>query len=373
MIKTIIVGAGPAGLTAGRHLKDCLILDKKQEIGRPVQCGEGINKEALERQGIEPDPAWISAVIDVMEIIMPSGKAISIKEKEMGYVLDRSLFEKHLAKKCRVEIKLQTKVVDIERENNLWKIKTEKGEVFKSKYLIGADGPLSIVRRKVFHQKAEVLPGFEYLIRVEKELPTSVMKLYFDREKFPDGYAWVFPKSKKTANIGLGGKKNLDQRFKDLMERIVKPEFGSYELLENISGTIPWGGAKLRLYQENALLVGDAGGLTDPVLGGGMDNAMVSGEIAAKSIISDAPHLYESRIKSLPRFSSDLLVAQEILYSLPNPVLNQMAEVLEGRDLFYLKSLPGIFKLLSRHHLRKNAFRLLRLLQILDKNMVSFG
>jgi len=31
--ETIIIGAGPAGLIAGRYLKDALILDKKKEIG----------------------------------------------------------------------------------------------------------------------------------------------------------------------------------------------------------------------------------------------------------------------------------------------------------------------------------------------------
>ena len=44
IFETIIVGAGPGGLTAGRYLKDCLILEQKEEIGKPVQCAEGLSK-----------------------------------------------------------------------------------------------------------------------------------------------------------------------------------------------------------------------------------------------------------------------------------------------------------------------------------------
>jgi len=61
--QVIIIGAGPAGLIAGQHLNEAVILDKKEEIGKPVQCGEGISKKALEIQGIKPDKEWISCEI----------------------------------------------------------------------------------------------------------------------------------------------------------------------------------------------------------------------------------------------------------------------------------------------------------------------
>jgi digeranylgeranylglycerophospholipid reductase len=371
MPKTIIIGAGPAGLTAGKYLKDALILDQKQEIGRPVQCAEALNKDFLEEEGIKPDSAWISAVIDTAQIIVPSGKAVSIKGKEMGFILDRPCFEKFLAKKCQAEINLQMKVIDIKKEKSLWEVKTEKGKVFRSDYLIGADGPSSIVRRKVFNQKIEILPTIEYLVELEKEIDTSIMKMYFDKEKFPLGYAWVFPKSKRTANIGLGGKRQLDKNFQKLMETIVRPELGNYKLLENRSGTVPWGGAKIPLFKDNALLVGDAGGLADPITGGGIGNAMVSGRIAAECILSGHPSLYETKIKSLPTFSSELLTAQKILYSLPNPVFNQLGEVLEKKDVFYLQTIPGVFQLLSKSQLRRNFFKILKLLLIFKKNNSS--
>jgi len=373
MPKTIIVGAGPGGLIAGNYLKDALILDQKEEIGRPVQCAEAISKAALDREGILPDPSWISATIETIEVVSPSGKSIQIKGKEAGFILDRPLFEKALAKKSKAKIKLNSKVIDIERERSFWKVKTEKGEIFKAKYLIGADGPASIVRRKVFQEKVEILPCIEYLVKLEKPLDTSVMRMYFDRERFPLGYAWIFPKSKHTANIGLGGKKELDKKFQNLLENTISPEFGKYELLENRSGVVPWGGMRFTLFKNHAFLVGDAGALADPVFGGGIQNAMISGRIAAQCILSGNAPSYEKKIKSLPNFSKDLLSAQRILYSLPNSLLNQLAEVLEKKDILYLKTIPGFLELLSKDQVRKHIGKIIKFFSIMNKNTGSFA
>lgn len=365
---TIIVGAGPGGLMAGRYLNDALILDQKEEIGKPVRCAEGISREDLERQKIKPDKNWISAFIDAIQLVSPSGKIIKIGKKNIGFVLKRELFEKFLASECRAEIKLKKKVVNVELENNLWKVETKDGEIFLSKYLIGADGPFSIVREKIFKEKVELLPAIEYLIELEKEIDTSVMKIYFDQEKFPLGYAWIFPKGRKIANIGLGGERNLKERFDYFLEAIVKKEFGNYKFLENRSWVIPWKGAKIKIFRDNAFLVGNAGGLVDPVFGGGINNAMVSGKIAAECILSKKPELYERKIKSLPFFNSNLLLAQKILYSFSNPVLNEIAEILEKKGILYLKTIPAFFELLSKCHLRKKIFKILKLFLILEKN-----
>ena len=372
-VKTIIIGAGPAGLTAGKYLEDALILDKKKEIGKPVQCAEGISKESLIGQGIEPDPAWISTTINVIEIVAPSGRKASLKGNELGYILERPLFERFLASQCKAEIRLNSKVVDIKKQGTSWLVYAENGDVFEATYLIGADGPLSIVRTKLFQEKIEILPTFEYLVELEKEIPVSVMRMYFDKEKFPEGYIWVFPKSKNRANIGLGGKKELDKRFRYFMETIIKPEFGQYTLLENKSGTITWGGAKIKLFHDNVFLVGDAGALIDPILGGGMSNAMISGQLAAESILTDSTDLFEKRLKALPQFSSDLIVAQKILYSLPNPVLEEIIDVLRQKEISQLQTLSGFAAFLSKPQLRTRTFQLLRLFSILQKNGTSFG
>jgi len=330
--ETIIVGGGPGGLMAGRYLEDALILEQKKEIGLPVQCAEGLAKKFLDRLKLQSNPNWISATIDSTQVILPNGKVVRMRDKVGGYILDRVNFEKFLARLCRAEIQLQKRVVGIERRGEIWQVKTQDNEIFKSKYLIGADGSLSIVRRKVFQEEVASSPCSQYLVEVEKEVDCSTIKIYLDRERFPLGYAWIFPKSKKTANIGLGLRKKTDLqiRFEDFMEKTVKKELGNYKLLKNISGIIPWRKEPMKLLvKDNALLVGDAAAMVDPIFGGGIGNAMIAGEQAAKSILSKDLNSYPERIKHLSCFKQDSFLAQKILYSFDNQTLNEIGEVLE--------------------------------------------
>ncbi|MGB3904799.1 MAG: 4Fe-4S binding protein [Anaerolineae bacterium] len=60
----VVVGAGPAGSTAARVAaerdSDALLLGKRQEIGSPARCAEGINREML-LPFLVPEERWISA------------------------------------------------------------------------------------------------------------------------------------------------------------------------------------------------------------------------------------------------------------------------------------------------------------------------
>jgi len=56
----IIVGAGPAGLYAALELAkskaNILVLDRKQEIGCPKRCAEGLSQSWFNILGIKPNP-----------------------------------------------------------------------------------------------------------------------------------------------------------------------------------------------------------------------------------------------------------------------------------------------------------------------------
>jgi digeranylgeranylglycerophospholipid reductase len=360
--ETIIIGAGPAGLIAGWYLDNALILDQKQEIGVPVMCGEGISSKALERQGIKPDPSWISCVIDSVQTIMPNGKPFGGFFDEAGYILDRTKFEKFLASKCKCKIQLNAKVVDIKlspaviarsepageatRQSpaQTYKITTSNGEIFKSKYIIGADGPNSITRKTFFQKKINFIPAIEYAVKLEKEVQTNIIKIFFDNEKYPDGYAWIFPKSKNIANIGLGGKGNLVKTFNEFLENTIKLNYGNYELLKNKSGIIPFDDIKIS-DNKRIMLVGDAAGLIN---------------------------LYESKIKALPFADAKLLKANKILYSLSNESLNELGEIIKKKSNPFLMAFKGTIKILRNPGARKDIFKLLKLFLIYHKNKNTF-
>ena len=72
----VVVGAGPAGSmtakTAADEGLDVVLLEKRQEIGDPVRCAEGVSKAALAKM-VEPDPSWIAAEVKGARIYAPDG------------------------------------------------------------------------------------------------------------------------------------------------------------------------------------------------------------------------------------------------------------------------------------------------------------
>jgi len=362
--ETIIIGAGPGGLSAGLFLKDFLILEKKDEIGKPVQCGEGLAPYFLEIIGIKENPAWISIKAKETEIILPSKKKFSIPGNI--YVIDRVNFEKELAEKISQRIKMKTRVVDIQKEKEYWKIITESKEIFYCQYLVGADGPASIVRRKIFKNHLDFFPCLEYFMETEKELDLNSIKVFLDLKRFKNGYAWIFPKSKNTANIGLGGKFELKKEFEKFLENEVKEICGRVKFISNKSGVVPIGGQKIPLFKENAFLVGDAGGLADPLTGGGMGNSMVSGKIAASLILEKKAKEYDRVIKNLPFFFPSLLKVSQIIYSMENQLFEELADFLEKKkiQLTELKDWKNSISLLKLKSFQKNWKKVLELFLI---------
>ena len=92
----LVIGAGPAGsMTAKWAAKNgakVLMIEKRQEIGSPVRCGEGMSKAWLADVGIKPG-RWINVEVEGARIYSPNETVFEINEKhagnEVGYVVER--------------------------------------------------------------------------------------------------------------------------------------------------------------------------------------------------------------------------------------------------------------------------------------------
>ena len=102
----VVVGAGPAGSCAARFAAagGCrtLLVEKRQEIGSPVRCGEGIARHFLEDCDIPYNRKWVAQEVKGAKIFSPNGTELRIDERyagnEVGIVLERDAFDKDLAK-----------------------------------------------------------------------------------------------------------------------------------------------------------------------------------------------------------------------------------------------------------------------------------
>jgi len=308
----VVVGAGPGGSMAAQYAAragaEVIMLEKRQEIGSPLRCAEGISRAWLDELNIDVDTRWVSTTVDGAKLVSPSGKCFYVDEKtagnEVGLVLERHLFDKALAEqavKAGAEIMLKTQAVDIIKEGGkVCGVRTlsygEPVEI-RAKCVIGADGFESQVGRwagiDTSLKKTDITACFQYrLTNIDIEHRYCE---FFIGSAAPGGYIWIFPKGEDTANVGLGV---LLSHIKDpgevkrYLDRFIaaRPFLNKGQPLEAVSGAVSVSPPLDETVMDGLMLVGDAARLIDPITGGGIAHAclsgMYAGQVAAKSLES---------------------------------------------------------------------------------------
>lgn len=359
MIETdvLVIGAGPAGSSAAKHAAlngaKVLMIEKKSEIGAPKRCAEGVSKDGLIQLGIEPSSRWVTSEIDGVRLVSPGGTDVwltqdTVKLPEMGYVVERKVFDKHMAMdaaRAGVDIMVKTLAKGLERKDGYMIVKAERmGEEFeiRAKVIIGADGPESRVGRwgglKSTCKPKDMESGAQFeMVGVEMENPNA-LEFYFGSVA-PGGYAWVFPKGKDIANVGLAVISTLTK--KSAYEHLVEfaencPTTRNATAVELNIGGDPVGGINKKISADNLLVVGDAAGMVNPLTGGGiisgMHGGLIAGEIAAAAIKDgdvSAKRLFEYDERSQEEIGDSFnkyLKSRDYLESLSDDELDSIAK-----------------------------------------------
>ncbi len=294
----IVVGAGPSGSMAALHAADAglsvLLLEKHNQIGVPVCCAEAVTRPGLEKL-VEPKASWIAATIESAAVFGPDGANCVIQHPDAGYILERRMFDRDLALMAAeegAEVKVSACVTGLIRNGNGFGgvAVDELGEhrEYQAELIIAADGVEGVVGRLAGISK-QVPPRLydsatQYLV-TGVDVTLGQIEFYFDPDKYPSGYLWVFPKGPHTANVGVGAVlvKHNGPGQKELLEDFCRQRFGEYSVAERTSGGIPAFLGKNYLLRENLMQVGDAARVVDSFTGAGIVNGMLSGMIAGKT------------------------------------------------------------------------------------------
>lgn len=318
----IIVGAGPGGLKCGQRFAKngmkTLLIDRKQEIGIPKRCGEGLSSKWMEIAGEKPDPSWCRQHITGAILVTPSGKRIVIdteKSGETGWIIERRVWEKKLAEEAirlGAKIMLKTLVYDVIKKNDFVvgvRVDREgRMEEYYCKLLIAADGVDSMVAQyagiKTTMPLTECDSGYQYeMVNVPLENPKR-MEIYLGKEIAPRGYVWVIPKGKDIANIGVGISGNEKKTAKYYLDRWIEKNwkrFKNASIVEINAGVIPVTSPIKEMVGNGIIIIGDAARMVNPIHGGGIGESMEAGIIASE-IGSEAIKKGELSKKELMKF-----------------------------------------------------------------------
>ncbi len=303
-VDVLVIGGGPTGSTAARFAAAggarTLMIEKRQEIGTPVRCGEGIGQGWLEAVGLAPDRAFVAHAIEALRVVAPDGATLTVPSVgggKGGYVVERDLFDRQLAKEASragAEIRIKTSARGLLSEGGRIVGATceHMGETFdvRAQVVIGADGFESQVGRWAGLEPPlrtrDVASCLQYtLVGAEGEPRFSDIHL---GSAAPGGYAWVFWKGEDVVNVGLGiPLSRLKDRaeIKGYLDRFLArhPDLARGEIIEEVAGAVTSCLPVDRSAMNGLLLAGDAARLIDPLTGAGIQNALLSGRLAGET------------------------------------------------------------------------------------------
>lgn len=291
----IVVGGGPAGSitarTAATQGLSVLLIEKKQEIGEPLRCAEGLVCDGL--QGfIEPDSRWICSRVRRLRI-HSKGVEVNLKDdRDAIYVTDRKIFDRELARMAAAagaEVMTKTQATGLTFAEG--KVSGIRGKCCGDDFTAGAgavvaaDGIESRVARWAGIDTTlglqDIATSAQYHL-TDIDIDPGQIELYYGSDRMPGGFGWIFPKGEREANVGLCtvyDRKHPRKPF-EILDHFVQSRFPGARVLASVTGAVPVSGMLPKLSSGGIVAIGDAGRLADPVTGEGIINGMISGRIA---------------------------------------------------------------------------------------------
>ncbi len=365
----LIVGAGPAGASAAIASASkgvrTIVIEKKKEVGRPVKCGEAIGRYLLPLMPLEiPEK---QKIWDIKGIKFGfSGNTIKRTGRMWSsFAVKRDILDKWLineALKAGAVLKVESELLELKvSDDSIVKeaaVKTPNGDVLiKPKIVIGCDGVKSKVSEgiglKVSDENLALVKSFEMSgLRLEDPDYDQIYTGKFA----PNGFGYIFPKSRGRANVGVGvinPRKSISECFEEFLstEEVSSQISGGKFVIEK-SGSANYGPVTDNPVFGNVLLAGDSANQNLKPFVEGILPSIICGDLAggsAADYVNEGVRLesYPARVKQkMGRYFSRSDGISHAILS-----LGDLPEDL--CELLMVGTASGVFEYPKVKHLRK--------------------
>ena len=365
-VDVLVVGGGPVGCTAARFAAEggarTLMVEKRQEIGSPVRCGEGIAPDFFHEIGIRKDTRWLRNTVEGARFISPTGHVWVVEGKavseEVGLVIDRDKFDKSMAiyaldsgAKLMLRTHIERLIINNGNVEGAGGIAMGEEIAIRAKVVIAADGyestlaPQAGIDTRL--KKSDIETCLQYTLGGIKS-QNKYCDFYFGHAIVPGGYVWVFPKGENEVNVGLGlllskvyekgmVKKCLDSFIND------HPVLSRGSTISIVAGAVSVSMPLEETVRNGLIVVGDAARMVDPLSGGGIANGMIAAKIAGTTaakavrvgnandvILREYDELWRNRLEE--KFYRNYM-AKELLLKQSDDTINKVIGTLEGTKM----------------------------------------
>ena len=304
-----VIGAGPAGAWAAWRLArggaKVTILDPSHPREKP--CGGGLTGRAAALV----QPAVTLAALPHVSVGVArfeyearrAAVALPWRSGPPALVIAsrRELDGALLAAACQAgATHLGRRVRDVRRSGDGWALVTNEGPI-TSRWLIGADGPTSLVRRRVANPfaRADLSIATGYFVR---GVSSPDVTIAFDDPTA--GYLWSFPRPDHLAvGVCAQADRSTASALLNVAREWIARAIPDAPPLDRYAWPIP-SLTEAALERERPagpgwMLTGDAAGLVDPITREGIYFALRSADLAADSLLSerDPSACYEEAVR----------------------------------------------------------------------------
>ena len=316
----LVVGAGPAGATAARALAmagvTVRLLDRSK-FPRNKPCGGGISLRVLPRFPYLGQALARITTHTVSRLYLegPDGDSAVVHSRIPAALMVRRVeFDEllvSLACEAGAELVEGVDIVAASQDPHGVRLTARDGRTFAAPVAIAADGVHSVVARRLGINRG--WPDTSIALDMMEESPRqtlrdvdpSTMWVAYGINGGP-GYGYIFPK-RDHVNVGIGYLLNHYRQAVDEhpyeVQRTFVGELRRRGVVEGESARanftpflIPVGGPLRRPGRGRVILAGDAGGFVNGFTAEGIFYAMVSGELAARSVVESARNAVTSLV-----------------------------------------------------------------------------